>query len=251
MKKTLITKAILAFGGNVTNDTINNLSADTINNLSAYTIKNLSADTIKNLSADTINNLSADTINNLSAYTIKNLSAYTINNLSADTINNLSADTINNLSAYTINNLSADTIKNLSADTIKNFEKLWASVPLIENPYTTLLADIKEKRRVHNQSTFGPECDPATNLCGTQMCTAGHLVNMGGSAGYALKSKFGWEKAAALLHIKVHPDAPTQNFGGIAQSDALAYIEMMAEFEGRKNKKQKFENWLKSVMEAE
>ncbi len=217
MKKSNLTKAILAFGGNVTNDTIKNLSADTINNLSA----------------DTINNLSADTIKNLSAYTIKNLSAYTINNLSA----------------YTINNLSAYTIKNLSADTIKKIEELWESVPLIENPYTTLLVDIKEKRRVHSQSTFGPDCDPKTNLCGTQMCTAGHLVNMAGNEGYLLKKKYGWQKAASLIHIKVHPDAPTQNFGNIEQSHAIAYIELMADFEGRENKDVKFPDWIKSIAE--
>ena len=216
MKKQNISKAILAFGGNVTKDTINNLSADTI----------------KNLSADTINNLSADTIKNLSADTIKNLSAYTINNLSA----------------YTINNLSADTIKNLSADTIKKIEELWNLVPLIEDPYTHLLNDIKAKKRIHQQSTYGPDYDPKENLCGTQMCTAGHLVNMGGKEGYKLKDKYGWEKAAGLIHLKVHPDMPTQNFGSIDQSFAISYIEMGAEFEQRKNKDLKFDEWLKTII---
>jgi hypothetical protein len=242
---------------NLSADTINNLSADTINNLSADTIKNLSADTIKNLSADTINNLSAYTINNLSAYTINNLSAYTIKNLSADTINNLSAYTINNLSAYTINNLSAYTInnlsaytiKNLSADTIKNlsaytikkirpellegYYKFWESVPKLEKPYTQLLTDIKEKKRTHNQSTFGTveDFDPALNVCGTPMCTAGHLVNMAGKVGYELKKKYGWEAAATFIHRKSLPDFPVQNFGSIPQSWAMSYIEAAAEFE--------------------
>jgi len=118
----------------------------------------------------------------------------------------------------------------------------------VQDPYTHLLNDIKDKKRKHDQSTFGPEHDPAQNLCGTQMCTAGHLVNMGGELGYQLRKEYGWKKAAALIHIKVHPDAPTQNFGGIAQPDAMAYIEMMAEFEARKNKKQTFGKWLKATI---
>jgi hypothetical protein len=227
---------------------LNNLSADTLNNLSADTLNNLSADTLKNLSADTLKNLSADTLKNLSADTLKNLSAYTLKNLSADTLKNLSADTLNNLSADTLKNLSAYTLNNLSAYTLKKVIEIWNKVPLVKDPYTNLLNDIKEKKRTHDQSTFGPEYDPAQNLCGTQMCTAGHLVNMGGEPGYKLMKEYGWEKAAGLIHIKTHPDAPTQNFGGIAQADAMAYIEMMAEFEARKNKKQTFGKWLKTTI---
>jgi hypothetical protein len=210
-------------------------------------LNNLSAYTLKNLSAYTLNNLSAYTLNNLSAYTLNNLSAYTLNNLSADTLNNLSAYTLNNLSAYTLNNLSAYTLNNLSADTLKKVKAIWDSVPFVKEPYTTLLNDIKEKRRIHHQSTFGPDDDPKNNICKTPMCTAGHLVNEGGAAGYALKREYGWEKAAGLIHIKAHPDAPMQNFGGIEQSTALAYIELMASFEQRKDKKQKFNDWFKSI----
>jgi len=152
------------------------------------------------------------------------------------------------LSADTIKNLSADTINNLSAYTIKKLKAMWDLVPYVKEPYTTLLNDIKAKKRVHNQSTFGPDCDPKENLCGTQMCTAGHLVNEAGEHGYALMRQYGWEKAAALIHIKSHPDAPTQNFGGIEQSHAIAYIEMMAAFEQREDKKQKFDKWLNSVL---
>ncbi len=224
--------------------TIKNLSADTINNLSADTIKNLSADTIKNLSADTINNLSAYTLKNLSAYTLKNLSAYTLNNLSAYTLKNLSADTLNNLSVDTLKNLSADTLNNLSADTLKNLsaeclyvikEKIadWETIPKLDKPYTHLLADIKAKNRIHDQSTFGEieEFSSEANVCGTPMCTAGHLVNMAGEIGYKLKAKYGWTTAAKLIHLKTHPDQPVQNFGSIPQSWALAYIKEMARIE--------------------
>ena len=208
-------KALVAIGGNAA-DTIKNLSADTINNLSAYTINNLSADTIKNLSADTINNLSAGTINNLSAYTINNLSAYTINNLSADIIKNLSAYTINNLSAVTINKIKA----------------IWDEVPMLENPYTTLLSDINTKKRIHSQSTFGDEVFiDDKSVCRMAMCTAGHFVQMGGKLGYKLMKKYGYSKAYELMAIKTHPTFPTQNTGSINKDLAIAFIEEMAECE--------------------
>jgi len=105
---------------------------------------------------------------------------------------------------------------------------LESSVPIVENPYTRILADIQAGQRLHDQSTFGPECDPATNLCGSAMCTGGHLVNLGGAAGYALKDKYGWATAAALIHEKAHPGWPCQDFGMIPQENALAYIEYMA-----------------------
>ncbi len=69
------------------------------------------------------------------------------------------------------------------------------------------------------------------NICGTPMCTAGHLVNMAGEIGYKLKSKYGWANAAMLIHLKSNPDLPVQNFGSIPQEWALAYIEEMAERE--------------------
>ena len=61
------------------------------------------------------------------------------------------------------------------------------------------------------------------------MCTAGHLVNLAGEAGYKLKDKCGgFAEAARLIHIKSRPDAPPQNFGAIPQEFAMAYIEERA-----------------------
>jgi hypothetical protein len=102
----------------------------------------------------------------------------------------------------------------------------------LEKPYTNLLADIQTKKRIHRQSTFGPEeCVPERNVCGTPMCTAGHLVQMAGERGYELKKQYGWAGAANLLHYKAHPESPAQNFGTIPQDWAMAYIETMAEKE--------------------
>ena len=111
-------------------------------------------------------------------------------------------------------------------------EKLWESIPKIEKPYSRMLADIEEHKRIHDQSTFGPDdFDPKRNVCKTPMCTAGHLVNMGGEAGYNLRREFGWETAALMIHMKSRPDAPPQNYGGIPQEWALAYIRERAEEE--------------------
>lgn len=61
-------------------------------------------------------------------------------------------------------------------------EALLSSVPLIERPYSRLLADIQANLRDHRQSTFGPE-EPTDDehICGTAMCTAGHLIQMAGA----------------------------------------------------------------------
>ena len=108
----------------------------------------------------------------------------------------------------------------------------WDSITVLDKPYSRLLNDIEAKRRIHRQSTWGPEDGvKEENVCGTPMCTASHLVNMAGSTGYALKNKYGWKNAAALIHYKTHPDFPLQNFAAIEQANALAYIEAMAEWE--------------------
>lgn len=60
------------------------------------------------------------------------------------------------------------------------------------------------------------------------MCTAGHLVNMAGEAGYRLKDRLGWVDAARLIHLRSRPDAPPQNFVNIPQAWALAYIRERA-----------------------
>ena len=121
--------------------------------------------------------------------------------------------------------------------TARELEDFLADVPLVERPYSRLWADLKAKDRVHKQSTFGPETAIADdNVCGTPMCTAGHLVQMAGAAGYALRKKYGWVGAAALIHMKAHPDDPPQNFGSIPQDWALAYIETMAKKEASQSR---------------
>jgi hypothetical protein len=111
---------------------------------------------------------------------------------------------------------------------LEEAEKEYEAIPVIEKPYSKMLAAINAGMRLHDQTTFGPDCDPKTNLCKTPMCTAGHLVNMAGEAGYKLKHKYGWETAARLIHFKSRPDVPPQNFGGIPQKFALAYIRERA-----------------------
>ena len=110
--------------------------------------------------------------------------------------------------------------------------KEWESIPILEKPYSHLLADIKEKKRIHRQSTWGPDKPTdEKHICDTPMCTAGHLVNMAGKIGWDLKDKYGFKDAATLIHLKTHPDFPIQNFGAIEDERAMAYIEAAAEFE--------------------
>jgi hypothetical protein len=119
----------------------------------------------------------------------------------------------------------------LSAAIAAGYTLSEADIPVVAQPYTRMLADIQAGVRLHKQSAFGPNFDPATNLCKTPMCTAGHMVQMAGSAGYELQRKFGWELAAALLFEAAHPGWPQQNYGSIPQEWALAHIEVMAERE--------------------
>lgn len=130
---------------------------------------------------------------------------------------------------------SADTLNRLSAEKQKEVKEFWDAVPLLHKPYPTLLKDIQEKKRIHDQSTFGEieEFDPEANVCGTNMCTAGHLVNMAGEPGYKLKDQYGWATAAAIIHQKAHPNIPHQNFSSIPQDWAIAYIEEMAKIENK------------------
>ena len=104
----------------------------------------------------------------------------------------------------------------------------WDAIPVLNKPYSTLLADIEAGRRIHNQNNWGPDYDPARNLCKTEMCTAGHLVNMAGEVGYNLQKKYGWKIAATLIHRKSRPDVPPQKFGFIPQKLAIAYIRERA-----------------------
>ena len=111
-----------------------------------------------------------------------------------------------------------------------SLKELIKSIPKLKNPYSQLWREIKEKKRCHQQSQWGPD-SPPENICGTPMCTAGHLVNMAGVAGYKLKDATSWSTAATIIHQKAHPDIPHQNFGNIPQDSALAYIKQMAEIE--------------------
>lgn len=102
-------------------------------------------------------------------------------------------------------------------------------IPFVERPYSRLLSDIKEQKRQFRQSTFGPSTlTTEDHICQTAMCTAGHLVNMAGAAGWKLQEQFGILAAARLIHDRAHPGWPCQNFGAIPDDWALAYIEEMA-----------------------
>ena len=130
-------------------------------------------------------------------------------------------------------NLSADTLKNLSADTLKNLKNIMdlvEKIPVIEKPYSAIWNDVKDNKRIHDQSTFGPEC--VTNVCGTAMCTAGHLVNLGGKAAYDLRRIVGWSNAASFVHQKsTSKHLPEQNYNAIPQEWAMAFLEENARME--------------------
>lgn len=133
-------------------------------------------------------------------------------------------------------NLNADVINNLNAENKEffkqRFEAIFEKVPLIVKPYTQILNDLKSGIRCHNQGTFGPD-EKEKHICGTAMCTCGHLIQLAGEPGWILKQNTSWEEAGRLIHMKAHPNAPCQDFGSIGDEIAKDYIELMAEYENQ------------------
>jgi hypothetical protein len=101
-------------------------------------------------------------------------------------------------------------------------------IPTIPNLYSLMLAAIKDEQRVLDQSTFGPESDPGTNLCDSPMCIAGHTVNLAGAEGYKLKNVFGFAGAARLIHNASRPDVGAPRYDVYPSEWALAYISERA-----------------------
>jgi hypothetical protein len=194
--------------------------------ISGFTPRQISGFTPEQISGFTPEQISGFTPRQISGFTPRQISGFTPRQISGFTPRQISGFTPEQISGFT-----PEQISGLSAEGLAAHKNFWDAVPKIEAPYSTMLADIRAHRRIHNQSTFGPDADPKENLCGSPMCTAGHLVNMAGEAGYELKEKFGWADAARFIHLKSRPDVPPQNFGSIPQAWALAYIEERAEEE--------------------
>jgi hypothetical protein len=222
-------------GARLSPDQIAWLSPAGIAWLSPAGIAWLSPDQIARLSPDQIAWLSPDQIAWLSPAGIARLSPDQIAWLSPDQIARLSPagiawlspDQIARLSPDQIARLSPDQIARLSPAGIEKHKALWDSVPLVDGLYSGILADIQAEKRTIKQSTFGPDTEPI-NICTTPMCIGGHTVNRAGHAGYALKNKYGWEQAAAMIHTKSRPGAPLPRYDSYPNEWALAYIEERA-----------------------
>jgi hypothetical protein len=108
-------------------------------------------------------------------------------------------------------------------------------VPVVSNLYSQIWAGIKGSIRKIEQSTFGPDCDPAENLCKTPMCIAGHTVNLAGAEGYKLAEQIGFASAALLIHRASCPDVAAPRYDNYPNEWAVAYIETRAEEEQASN----------------
>ena len=120
----------------------------------------------------------------------------------------------------------------ITPDQMAARKALWDSVPKVDKLYSSILDGIQSEQRKLDQSTFGPE-EPPANICKTPMCIAGHTVNVAGVAGYALKSRYGFAVAAALIHSKSRPGVPCPRYDSYPAEWALAYIETRAEEESK------------------
>ncbi len=156
---------------------------------------------------------------------IGGLSARQIGWLSADQIGGLSADQIGWLSARQIGWLSARQIGWLSADGAIKVKAIRSEVPLLKNPYTTILAAI---------NSAGCKLDMGDwHSCKTTHCLAGWTIDKCGVAGYEAEKRFGGTpEAAALILLKSRPEAPLPNFYA-TNDQAMAFIKARAAEEAK------------------
>ena len=96
-------------------------------------------------------------------------------------------------------------------------------VPVIDKPYTAILASIEQ-----------PGCSIEMgnwHTCETTHCVGGWTVHKAGKAGYALEKRLGDTAAAAACILrKSRPDAPLPNFYA-SNKAALAFIRARAKEE--------------------
>ena len=169
-------------------------------------------------------NLTTLKIETILAINPRSLTRYQIGWLTQDQIGGLTRYQIGGLTRYQIGGLTEENQTALFGD---------ASVPKVDKLYSRILDDIEHKKRKLDQSTFGPNCNPETNLCKTPMCIAGHTVNLAGDAGYALKDRFSFEIAAHLIHRASCPDFPEPRYDSYPNEWALSYIREIAAIEGK------------------
>ena len=145
------------------------------------------------------------------------------------------------LSGLTGNQLSGLTRAQLSVLTRKQLSGLTGdlAVPKVERLYSSMAADLAAKKRVLQQSTFGPH-DPGANVCDTPMCIAGHTVHLAGEAGYTLMRRLGFAGAAALIHHASRPDVSAPRYDSYPDEWALAYIEARAAEEALESGNEEF-----------
>ena len=113
---------------------------------------------------------------------------------------------------------------------IKKIEN-FPPIPVLQKPYTVMLADIRKKTRLQpiNPILGSTDFDPKQNICETRI-VYGWASGEYGKAGYRLLHACGdlFVLAASLIHEASCPNVPAQNFGPISQELAMAYIEQRA-----------------------
>ena len=115
----------------------------------------------------------------------------------------------------------------LSAGYSKKDLAEWDAIPVLEMPYSVMLSEIKEGKRILKQSTFGDKL--TCHICGTPMCIGGNLVQMAIVKGYKFKGDYVNE--SALIALKAHPDYPFHDFSKTEDEPAFALLEQLAAFE--------------------
>ena len=106
-----------------------------------------------------------------------------------------------------------------SGATLDRMEEIRDLVPVLEKPYTNILAQI-------NHAGCHLKMD-AWHTCDTTHCLGGWTTTLSGPKGKKLESNIGMPFAAAAILRKSRPDAPLPDFYASNEA-AMAFIEARA-----------------------
>ena len=208
---------------------LSGLSREQLSGLSREQLSGLSREQLSGLSREQLSWLSREQLSGLSHWQLSWLSREQLSGLSREQLSWLSREQLSWLSREQLSWLSREQLSGLSREQLSGLSR--GSAPKVSRLYATMADALAAQRRQLDQSTFGPDSDPGSNLCATPMCIAGHTVNLAGEAGYKLAAQVGFATAALLIHRQTYGDAPPPRYDNYPNEWALAYVEMMAERE--------------------
>jgi hypothetical protein len=153
------------------------------------------------------------------------LTGYQLSRLTGDQLRWLTGNQLSRLTDAQLRGLTGEQLSCLTGEQLRGLIGA-QQIPKVKKLYSTILSGIQNNERLLEQSTYGPDSDPAENLCKTPMCLAGHTVNIAGA--YELARRIGFPLAATIIHNISRPDVPAPRYDTYPNEWAMSYIEKRA-----------------------